>query len=91
MKQTAIALLLATNAVFAQSRSDVHSGSRFDRTGHLVAYAYADGTEDKYVYDADWRLIRFTDRTGRTTTFVYKNNALITIAADGSRSVSGER
>jgi len=80
-----IVILALGSTALAQDGSPSSEGPIFDSTGHLTAYIYSDGTRDKYAYDASWRMMRFIDRQGKVTTFVYNaDGSMKTIQPDGS-------
>jgi YD repeat-containing protein len=80
-----LAALLFTTSVLGQNTNSITQGPAYDTEGRMIAYHYADGTQESYVYDQAWRMIRFTDRTGGVTTFVYtKNGSMTTIMPDGT-------
>jgi YD repeat-containing protein len=78
---TAALVLTMISIVRSQNAGATPERPRYDAGGHLTGYQYADGTSDAYAYDSQWRMIRFTDRDGKTTRFSY--------TADGVMSVAG--
>jgi YD repeat-containing protein len=80
-----LAALLITTSIFGQNINAISEGPVYDREGRMVAYHYVDGTQESYAYDDAWRMIRFTNRAGGMTTFVYtKNGSMTTIMPDGT-------
>lgn len=80
-----LAAFLITTSVFGQNSNAISEGPVYDRAGRMAEYRYPDGTQESYAYDDAWRMIRFTDRAGGVTTFVYtKNGSMTTTMPDGT-------
>jgi YD repeat-containing protein len=48
----------------------------------MLAYVYADGKRDTYVYDSAWRVKIFYDRDGRATHFRYNSDGTMNTTHD---------
>jgi YD repeat-containing protein len=80
-----LAALLITTSVFGQNINPISDGPVYDPKGLMIEYHYPDGTQESYAYDDALRMIRFTDRAGGVTTFVYtRNGSMTTIMPDGT-------
>ncbi len=87
--KTLIAFLVLSGTLLAQEHPARSEGPVFDAAGWLRAYVYADGKQEQYGYDSLGRMIRFVDRNGGVTTFVYRGDGSITtIHPDGSTTES---
>ena len=73
-----LATLIVTTSAFAQQIDATAAGPIYDHEGHLTTYKYADGTQDSYAYDGQWRMKSFTDRNGYVTVFIYGEDGSVT-------------
>lgn len=80
-----LAALIITTSIFGQNTNSPSEAPVYDSEGRMVAYHYADGTQESYGYDRAWRMTRFIDRIGRVTAFKYSSDgSMVTTLPDGT-------
>ena len=81
MRQFIVAGMLVFGS-FVEAGVSQQGKTVFDRFGHLIAYAYPDGTRDLYTYDSSWRMVSFTGHDHRKTRYYYKPDGTMVTVTD---------
>jgi uncharacterized protein RhaS with RHS repeats len=82
MTTAAVLIACVTRLTLAETPSATAEGPLFDKEGRMLAYVYADGKRDTYVYDSEWRVKIFYDRDGRATHFRYNSDGTMNTTHD---------
>lgn len=61
----------------------------YDAEGRLTRYVYADGSVEFFTYDTTWRIVKFVDRKGVISKFVYlPDGSVTTLVQDAVNAVT---